>query len=82
MGVLSIGADGQAFFFEGSGESGARMLASMERVKIDFAGVNGIQLSGFQHIGNDKRGRRQFRFQEWWLSYKDFVDVPDQRKTA
>lgn len=68
-GVLSVGKDGDAMFFSGDGERDSKNLAEMIRVKLDFAGSNGLRLSGFERNGVDSGGREKYRFQEWWLAY-------------
>lgn len=68
-GVLSIDKSGEAMFFEGNGESAAQLLASMQRVRIEFAGATGIMLSGMQPEGFERNGTQKFAYQEWWLIY-------------
>ncbi len=70
VGVLSVGKDGDAHFFEGNGDSGARILAEMVRTKLDWAGALAIRLTGFTLTGKiDKRGVPLYRFAEWTLCY-------------
>ena len=69
LGVLSVDKHGEALFFSGHGESGATLLASMRRVRLDCAAANGIMLSGFESTGVDRAGREKMAYQEWWLRY-------------
>ena len=69
-GVLSIDKSGEAMFFEGNGESSAAVLASMQRVRVEFAGANGIMFSGMQPEGFERNGKQKFSYQEWWLVYQ------------
>ena len=69
-GVLSLLADGTAFVFDGSGESGSATLGHMERAKVDFIGANGLQLSGFEWTRkNDRNGIKVYTYREWWLTW-------------
>lgn len=68
-GSLSIGKDGDADFFEGSAEANASVLASMVRVRIEWAAAAGIMLSGMEPDGLDRAGQQKFKFQEWLLRY-------------
>lgn len=69
LGVLSVGKDGDAHFFAGRGESGAQILATMKRCRMDYAAANGIMLSGMERTGVDRHGAETFTYQEWWLRY-------------
>jgi hypothetical protein len=71
IGVLAIGTDGDASFFDESGGEGCKIIARMERVRISFAGADGIMLSGFENCGVDGSGNNKFRYQDWWLSYNE-----------
>jgi hypothetical protein len=71
IGVLAIGTDGDASFFDESGGEGCKIIARMERVRISFAGADGIMLSGFENCGVDGSGKNKFRYQDWWLSYNE-----------
>ena len=68
-GVLSVDKAGEAMFFSGHGESGAAVLASLRRARLDTASANGIMLSGFESTGIDRSGREKLAYQEWWLRY-------------
>ena len=64
-GVLNITRDGEATFFEGDGEHGSNIVAELLRVRIEFANSHGIMLSGVELMS------RGYRYQEWWLVYKE-----------
>lgn len=68
LGVLDIDKSGTALFFGGINSD--ELLATMKRVKIETAAMNGISISGFQPIGFEKTGIEKFRYQEWWLRYE------------
>lgn len=68
-GSLSIDRDGDADFFEGNAEKDARILASMSRVKIEWAAAAGILISGMQSEGFDKYRKEKFTYQEWLLRH-------------
>lgn len=69
-GVLSVGQDGTANFFEGDGERESRILGEMERTRLMFIAANGISLSGFEWTGKiDRLGLKVYRYAEWWISY-------------
>lgn len=66
-GVLDVTKDGTAMF--GCGE---KILATMERSRLEFIAANGINLSGFAWTGKyDRRGSKVFRFVEWWMPYAE-----------
>lgn len=69
-GVLSIDKSGEAMFFEGKGERRAQVLATMQRVRVEFASANGIMFSGMQPEGFERNGKEKFSYQEWWLIYQ------------
>jgi hypothetical protein len=68
-GSLSIGKDGDADFFEGNADSHSKILASMKRVRIEWAAAAGILLSGMEPDGVDKSGVEKFKHQEWLLRH-------------
>ena len=68
-GSLSIGKDGVAEFYEGNADVNARVLASMVRVRIEWAAAAGILISGMETDGVDKAGQQKFKFQEWLLRH-------------
>lgn len=72
-GVLSIDEREEAMFFEGNGERGSRVLAVMQRIRIESATANGITLSGMEPINS---GAMKFNYQEWWLAYLDADSTP------
>ena len=67
-GVLNISNDGTAHFFD---VAGVVLLEKMIRVKIEFAGLAGIMLSGFERSGLNKKGSDVYAYQEWFLQYKE-----------
>jgi len=70
LGVLSLVSDGgTAHFFSGDGGDGARIVADLERVRLAFAGADGLMLSGMQPVGLDRLGRQKYIYQEWWLRF-------------
>ena len=68
-GSLSIDREGNAHFFSEYKEHGNRCIADMIRAKIDFAGADGIMVSGFEPCGFKKNGELKYKYQEWWLRY-------------
>lgn len=69
IGSLSIAKNGDADFFEGNAETNSQVLASMVRVKIEWAGAVGIMISGMEPDGADRAGRPKFKYQEWLLRH-------------
>lgn len=69
VGVLCVDRTGEAMFLSGQGESGAAVLARMQRVRIEVAAAKGLMLSGMQPEGVDRQGKQKFSLQEWWLAY-------------
>ena len=65
LGTLAVD-HGEANFFnldEG-------IVASLERVHLQYIGPAGIRLAGFENTGkHDRHGVTQYRYQEWWLAY-------------
>lgn len=49
---------------------GQRLIAQMERVQMIRFDCNILALSGFEECGNDRQGKRKFRYQEWYVHYK------------
>lgn len=78
LGSLSISKSGQADFFEGNAESGSRILASMERVRIEWAAAAGILLSGLENDGVDRAGRIKYKYQEWLLCHLQPNNTPGE----
>ena len=68
-GILSISQSGDARFFSDTGGADSRVLSDMQRVRISFAGADGIMLNGMQPDGYQRDGRLKFFYQEWLLSY-------------
>lgn len=62
-GVLSIGRNGEAMFFAGTGGSGRDLIAVLQRAHVEYASANGIMISGMEQVGEG------YIFQEWWLVY-------------
>jgi len=70
LGVLDVDRKTrEATFFSGEGGAADRVLATMQRVQLDFAAAHGIMLSGFEVTGHDRTGRQKLGWQEWWLAY-------------
>lgn len=69
QGSLSIGASGEADFFEGDAQKNSVILASMVRVRIEWAAAAGILLSGMQPDGVDRNGQAKYKHQEWLLRH-------------
>ena len=69
IGSLSIGKDGTAEFFEGNADLNSSVLASMQRVRIEWAAAAGIMISGMEPDGFDRSGRPKFKSQEWLLRH-------------
>lgn len=74
-GCLSIDKHGEAMFFEGTGASGAAILAVLKRVRIESASAHGIHISGMQPDGVARNGTEKFKYQEWWLRYADAPSI-------
>lgn len=68
-GSLSISEKGEAQFFAGDAESNAPILATMFRVRIEWAGAVGVFISGMEPTGFDRAGKQKFRHQEWLLRH-------------
>lgn len=69
IGSLSISKNGDADFFEGDATANSPVLASMVRVKTEWAAAAGIMISGMEPDGADRAGRPKFKFQEWLLCH-------------
>jgi hypothetical protein len=69
-GILSVSDKGEADFFSDD-TAGAKVLACMKRVRIEWAAANGIMISGFESEGFNKIGKEKFKFQRWWLIYTE-----------
>lgn len=70
IGILSVDQKTQeAHFFHENGDHLSDFCCAMERTRLDFAAGHGIMLSGMEHVGFDRHGKKKFRFQEWWLIY-------------
>lgn len=63
LGTLDITAAGAATFYL-DGET-----SHLERVRIEWAGADGILLSGLEPAGADRGGRAKYLHQEWMLKY-------------
>lgn len=68
-GVLSVDQRGEARFYSGNGDCAGKLVADLERVKLEFAAANGISLSGFEWTGKTSKGIKVYRYREWWLVY-------------
>ena len=68
-GSFSLGKDGIAQFFEGDCAAGSKILATLERVRLDGAAAAGLYLSGMEPDGVDASGRPKFKYQEWLLRH-------------
>jgi len=77
VGVLSVSESGEAHFFDGTGDRDSRLLAAMHRIKLEFAGADGIFIAGMEANGVDRIGRQKFCYQQWWLRY---YDEPENNK--
>ena len=64
-GTWNMSIDSPACFFDTNGS----ILAKLERAYLKCAGVKGFMLSGLEEGGLDKRGKRKYFCQEWWLEY-------------
>jgi hypothetical protein len=65
-GILSVVIGGYACF---SSEDTWTVLASMERVRLEWAAAEVVKISGFEAHGYEKNGNPKFIFQEWFLRY-------------
>jgi hypothetical protein len=50
-------------------KEGKVAVARLSRARVEIVGADGILISGFEEIGQDKTGKPKFRYQEWWLRY-------------
>ncbi len=66
VGTLSVIQDMQAMLFDGE-----LVIASLERISLVWVNGHGIKLSGFEHIGAEKSGIKKYRYQEWFLAYRN-----------
>lgn len=78
QGSLALDKHGEAMIFEGQGESGSRILGTMQRVRIEQAAAHGILLSGMAPSGSGSK----FVYQEWWLAYQGTDAAPAPARTA
>lgn len=69
VGRLSVSEKGEAHFFEGEASEHSKVLASMVRVRMEWAGADAIYLSGMEPDGVDRTGRTKYKHQEWLLKY-------------
>ena len=68
-GVLSVDTKGNAEFFAlPTATHVGRVLAQMERVRLEFIAAKGMLLSGMEP-GRSTNGRTTYTYQEWWLRY-------------
>lgn len=67
-GNLSISEFGNCRFYDEK----ENLVAELGRAKIEFAGADGIKLSGMEFAGNDKKGVKKYKYQEWVLIYKRY----------
>ena len=82
-GVLAVERTGEARVFGGDGERDSRVLADMERVRMEFAARNGIRLSGFEWTGKyDVHRSKVFKFREWWLAYLPTDELEPEQAQA
>jgi hypothetical protein len=65
-GRFSMSSDGLAHALD---ERGQTVVAELSRARLEFAGADGLMVSGFEEAGRDKTGKPKFRYQEWWLRY-------------
>jgi hypothetical protein len=66
LGKLAAEKNGTAHFIMDKGE---RIVATMERIRLEWAGAGGLYFSGMVDDGFTKTGVRKFRYQEWFLAY-------------
>ena len=70
---VSLDTAGSALLMDAAGN---KVLADMERARVDWMQAAGMMISGFEHTGTDRTGRAKFRFQEWYCGY-----VPNNERT-
>jgi hypothetical protein len=61
-GHLSVGEDGRALFLTDD-----QQTFRLDRTRLDFAGADGIRLSGYEPVGITMKAQ----YQEWWLAYPE-----------
>jgi len=70
IGVLCVGEDGSATFFEGDAGENSIILAALQRVRLDWATSLGMKLSGFESTGkSDSSGVPTFLHREWFVMF-------------
>jgi hypothetical protein len=72
IGRFSLSRDGLALAMD---KEGKVAVAKIERARVDFIGADGIMVSGFEEVGQDKTGKPKFRYQEWWLRYETLEKI-------
>jgi hypothetical protein len=70
LGTCKFNKDSQAFAIDKNN----LVIAELTRARISFISADGIMVSGFEEVGQDKTGKPKFRYQELWLRYADAVD--------
>ena len=63
---VSFVTAGYALLMDATGE---KVLASIERARVDWMQAAGMMISGFEHTGHDRTGRAKYRLQEWYCGY-------------
>ena len=69
-GSFSVNAKGFARFYTPD-----KILETMDRVTLDYAGPHEICLSGMEPDGVDRNGRLKYKYQQWVLKYLEKESV-------
>lgn len=62
-GVLTMDKHGVAQFFTGNADADSRVVATLDRARVEHASSSGILISGVERVG------KQLFLQEWWLVF-------------
>jgi len=68
IGTLCID-NGLAMFFEGNADWNDMILSRLDKAEVIFISSLGVKVKGFEHIGNEKDGRKKYKYMEWWCPF-------------
>lgn len=66
VGRVAMDRDGSAMTMTADGKAATRTL---ERARVDWMQADGIMISGYEHVGQDKQGKAKYRLQTWFCRY-------------
>ena len=64
---VSLDTAGDALLMDATGE---KVLADMNRARVEWMQAAGVMISGFEQTGVDRTGRAKYRLQEWYCGYE------------